>query len=391
VRSRADESLTLWRSRLNERGRPAAASYYFTAIECETLDAKPTIPATAASRRELAIACTQQWANGSNIRPPEDPSWATVRIAASVEQLRRSFGHAGQFEGSIEANLVPHLTSPNAFWSASRLESYLTCGFQFFGSYGLKLREVDEEMAEADAATRGTVVHEILQDALEPFIAAETPLTPDTVDEAIERLRANGPAIWTDAPQRHGFGHAGLWNLDQKTTFDQMEALLQREAEASATLGIQKVLGVETKLAESLPLDPPMQVIAYVDRLDQGDNLAVIVDYKSGRPIERRDLENGRRVQLQLYSYLASKQEGASRLVARYGWLRPPKKEWDLDSSNPDEAQLIEDVLDTADKVRKQVDSGNFQVAPRVSSCPPYCAMIHVCRVNEFTRWKQWT
>ncbi len=391
VRSRADESLTLWRSRLNERGRPAAPSYYFTAIECETLDIEPTIPATAASRRELAIASTQQWANGSKIRPLEDPSWATVRIAASVEQLRRSFGHAGQFEGSIEANLVPHLTSASASWSASRLESYLTCGFQFFGSYGLKLNDVDEEMAEADAATRGIVVHDILEDALKPFIAAKTPLTPDTVDKAIERLRANGPEIWTKAPQDRGFGHAGLWNLDQKPTFDQMEALLHREAEAGAALGIQKVFGVETNLAGSLPLDPPMHVSARVDRLDQGDNLAVIVDYKSGRPIQRRDLENGRLVQLQLYSYLASKQQGAQRLVARYGWLTPPKKEWDLDSSNPDDAQLIEDVLDTADKVRRQVDSGNFQVAPQVSSCPPYCAMIHVCRVNEFTRWKQWT
>jgi RecB family exonuclease len=174
-------------------------------------------------------------------------------------------------------------------------------------------------------------------------------------------------------------------------SFDQLEALLRREAEASDTLAITKVLGAETELKGSIALEPPMRVTGVVDRIDQGAGLAVVVDYKSGRPIERRELETGKRVQLQLYSYLASIRTGASRMVARYAWVRPPKKEWDLDSARPEDASLIQAVVGTAAAVRANVEHGNFRVAPSVQPCPSYCAMIRVCRVNEYTRWKSWS
>ena len=388
---RADGSLTLWRSRLNERGRPVTSSYYYTAIDAATLTIDVPTALTAASRRELAIACTQQWANGSTVRPPLPPSWNTVRTAVLVEQRRRSFGNAGAFEGAIDHGLVPQITSANAVWSASRLESYLTCGFQFFGGYGLKLHGIKQEMIDADAATRGIVIHEILQSALEPLIQAGDPLSSRTVEGAVAHLRASGPAIWQRAPQQYGFGHAGLWNLDMNVSFDQLEALLRREAEASDNLAITKVLGAETTFEGSIALEPPMRVMGIVDRIDQGESLTVVVDYKSGRPIERRELEAGKRIQLQLYSYLASMRTGASRMIARYAWVRPPKKEWDLDSAKPEDASLIQAVVGTAAAVRTNVERGNFQVAPSVQPCPSYCAMIHVCRVNEYTRWKSWS
>ena len=71
VRSRADTALTAWRPRLDERGRQVAASLYFdeAADGAATETAVPK-PAAAASRRELAIACTTGWSRGSRSRPP---------------------------------------------------------------------------------------------------------------------------------------------------------------------------------------------------------------------------------------------------------------------------------------------------------------------------------
>ena len=48
-----------------------------------------------------------------------------------------------------------------------------------------------------------------------------------------------------------------------------------------------------------------MRITATVDRLDEGNGLVVIVDYKSGRPIPKAQVKDGRRVQLQLYGHLA--------------------------------------------------------------------------------------
>ena len=391
VRTRADRGLGLWRTRLDERDRPAAASYYFDlSSPGKIVEDRSTPPESAASRRELAIACSRQWPVGGRLRPLETEAWPVVRSAVAVEQLRRSFGHAGKYEGLLAGGMVPRLTDGDAVWSASRIESYRTCAFQFFAHYALRLRELDEAMDGADAATRGSVIHEILQDALAPLAAQGLPLAPGTLEEAIANLGADGPDIWNRAPEKMGFGRAALWRLGWEETFQRLEMLLHREAETSARDGVSRIIGVEKPIEAALPLDPPLRVTAMVDRLDAAEDTVVIVDYKSGRSISKADIANGRRVQLQLYGYLAREETKAERVIARYAWTDPAISQWDLDSSDPEDAQVLEDVVAIAQEVRGSVESGDFRVNPQVTPCPTYCSFQHVCRVNELTRWKRW-
>jgi len=79
------------------------------------------------------------------------------------------------------------------------------------------------------------------------------------------------------------------------------------------------------------------------------------------------------------------------RLVARYACLRPPRREWWLDTDNPSDRQLLDDAALVATEVRDAVEAGEFAVAPQVSECPSYCPMIHVCRVNPYSRAKTWS
>ena len=395
VHTRSDRALALWRTRLDERDRPAAASYYFdsyleSASPGTLAERRSAPPEGAASRRELAIACAGLWTNGGRLRPMGAEPWPVVRAAVPVEQRRRSFSHAGVYEGVLPEDMATWLTDENAVWSASRLESYRTCAFQFFSQYALRLREMDEEAEEADAATRGTVIHDILQNALDPLAAQGLPLTPDTLDEAVANLRAHGPSIWNRAPSEKGFGRAALWRLDWAETFERLELLLQGEAEASALHGVTRIVGAEKQIVAALPLDPPMRVTATVDRLDAAEDTVVIVDYKSGSGISKAEVMDGRRVQLQLYGYLAREETKAERVIARYAWTNPNIRQWHLDSADPDDAAVIEDVAAVAKRVRGSVESGDFRVNPRVTPCPTYCSFKHVCRVNELTRWKRW-
>ncbi len=395
ARTRADRTLALWRTRLDERDRPAAASYYFdsyveSASPREIVETRSIPPERAASRRELAIACTTRWPDGSRLRPLEAPAWPVVRSAVPVEQLRRSFAHAGAYEGVLPGGMTTWLTDEDAVWSASRLESYRTCGFQFFSQYALRLRELDEETEGADAATRGTVIHDVLQDALAPLAERGLPLAPDTLDEAIANLRANGPAIWGRAPAERGFGRAAMWRLDWEETLLRLELLLEREAEYSVRDGVTRIVGAEKPITAALPLDPPLRVTATVDRLDEAEDTVVIVDYKSGSAIYETDVKAGRRVQLQLYGYLAREDARASRVIARYAWTNPNIRQWRLDSADPEAADVIEDVVGVAAHVRGAVESGDFRVNPQVAPCPSYCSFRHVCRVNALTRWKRW-
>ena len=389
--TRADSSLGVWKTRLDDRGRLAAPSYYFDSLPHDrTIGTTTTAAEETASRRELTIACSRLWQKEGRLRPRSSDVWPTVRQAVLVEQRRRSFGHGGVYEGRLEAGLIPRLTGEQALWSASRLESYRTCAFQFFSNYALRLSELEEEMDSADAAMRGTVIHEVLQDALEPLVKQGLPLTPDTVAEAVNRLRASGLDIWNRAPGERGFGRAALWRLEAEAVITQLEMLLHREAEASEDAGVTRIMGAERRIEASLPLSPPMRVTATVDRLDEGNGLVVIVDYKSGRPISKAQVKDGRRLQLQLYGHLAREDAAAERVVARYAWLNPSISTWDLDSSRPEDQEVLEDVVRVAGEVRSQVESGDFRVNPQVQPCPSYCSFRHICRVSEYSRWKRW-
>ena len=389
--TRADSALALWKTRLDDRGRPAAPSYYFDALpHDQAILTATTAPEHTASRRELAIACTRLWPAKGRMRPEGADAWPVVREAVRVEQRRRSFGNGGPYEGRLGPGLVPHVTGENAVWSASRLESYLTCAFQFFGKYALRLWELEEEMDSADAAMRGTIIHEVLQDTLQPLVAQGRPLTSETLAQAIDRLRDRGRDIWNRAPGEKGFGRAALWRLEANTVFEQLELLLEGEADASERVGVTRILGAEKKIEATLPLTPPMRVTATVDRLDEGHGLVVIVDYKSGREISKAQVADSRRVQLQLYGHLAREEANAQRVVARYAWLNPGIKKWDLDSSRPEDQDVLDDVAGIAQVVRSNVAGGDFRVNPQVQPCPTFCSFKHICRVNEYSRWKHW-
>ena len=210
VRTRADRALALWKTRLDDRDRPAAASYYFDlSSPGKIVEYRSTPPESAASRRELAIACSRQWPAGGRLRPLGAVQWPVVRSAVAVEQLRRSFSHAGVYEGVLPASMATWLTDEEAVWSASRLESYRTCAFQFFGHYALRLRELDEEAEGADAATRGTVIHDILPGRAGPAGRAGAPPDAGYADRIHRQSASQRPENLEPGSGRDGLRPGG--------------------------------------------------------------------------------------------------------------------------------------------------------------------------------------
>ena len=304
---------------------------------------------------------------------------------------RRSFEGAGRHEGALTGGAPERLVGPEVRWSATRVETYRTCAFQFFGRYGLGLYEVEDERPEADAAIRGTVIHDIMEAVLGPLVEDDRPLVPATEDEAVGRMRELGRELWLRAPDEHHFGRAALWRLGWEDTADDLERLIRREAKHNEAFGTTRVAGLERRIDIALPVvEPELRLQGNIDRVDVGPGFAQIVDYKSGRAISRRAVESGDRLQLQLYALAAREEFQAERLVARYAYLDPRAEEWALDSANPADAELIDDAARHAEVVRTSVDGGDFRVNPQVPTCPSYCDFRHVCRVNQFTRSK-WT
>ena len=392
VSSRADARTSLWRPRFDDSGRPLPASWYFEEQEADD-EPGSVEPRDAASQRELAVTLSSRWNNGERRRPAGLRAWPlVVRAAAPVEQLRRSFEGAGRHEGALRDGALERLVGPDVRWSATRVETYRVCAFQFFSRYGLRLYEVEDELSEADAAIRGTVIHEVMEEALGALAEAGQPLVPGTEDEAIRRMHERGRELWNSAPDRHHFGRAALWCLAWEDTAANLELLIRREAKHNQALGTTKIAGIEEPIGIALPgIEPELRLHGNIDRVDIGPSFAQIVDYKSGKAISRNAVERGERLQLQLYALAAREQLQAERLIARYAYLDPRATEWDLDSAEPTDEALIEDAAQQANAVRFLVATGDFRVNPRVPTCPKYCDFRHICRVNQFSRWKQWT
>ncbi|MEX2446238.1 MAG: PD-(D/E)XK nuclease family protein, partial [Dehalococcoidia bacterium] len=392
VTTRAGASTSLWRPRLDPAGRPTAPSYYFDAAGVAVTDVEAqTSPERAASPRELAIALAGGWP--AEVRRPAGlRAWErVVRVAAPVEQRRRSFTSAGAYEGAVAGVDVARFVDAEHRWSPTRLESYRLCGFQFFAGSVLRLAEVQEEQEQADAATRGIVMHEMLDAAVAPVAARGAALDRSTVEEVVAHLRGPGRALWDSAPERYAFGRAALWRYEAAAALDQLESLVRREAERNEALGITSTVGGEEAFVAALPgVEPPMLVHGSVDRIDRGPDLVQIVDYKTGAPISASDVRAGRRLQLQVYALASGERFQGSRLVARYAFLRPGP-DWSLDSAKDDDRRVLEDAAAVAAEVREHVFAGDFQVAPQVPKCPPYCDFIHACRVSPFSRSKTWS
>ena len=400
VTSRADGATALWRYRINEGGKPVPAAWAFDAADAEPETVSPDVsPDRAASGRELAIACAAGWLDGAARRPlssasGDGSSWDVVRIAAEIEQMRRSFRFAGEYEGQVADGLAPRLTGTGAEWSASRLDSYLTCSFQFFGRYVLGLRELDEETDEGDAATRGTVVHEILQDAFEQPSVKDAPLSEEALERVIAYIDTEGRKKWDDAPERYGFGRAALWRLEWARYRERIVAMLEiQNAWHEAEGDDFRVLGTELEFNEETPTNPPLRITGKIDRVDESARFGLFIyDYKTGRIPSQKDVREGKSAQLPLYAYaMRQHPRGAdAHIQVAYAKLPSPNdnKPWALNSFSEDDAQALDAIVGILQGKRDLVEQGDFRVNPQVATCPAYCAMKRVCRVNAFSRHK---
>lgn len=91
--------------------------------------------------------------------------WARIPLVAAVETQRQDPTSLTRYEGMLEVEGVGGRVTETVTsrpWSASRLDTYATCPMKFLFGNVLKLEGVEEVEDEMDAASLGSLVHEIL-------------------------------------------------------------------------------------------------------------------------------------------------------------------------------------------------------------------------------------
>jgi ATP-dependent helicase/nuclease subunit B len=288
----------------------------------------------------------------------------------------------GVYEGDTSADLVQALDlnerfGPEHGWSASRLESYGTCPFEFFVAYALELEPRIPPEEGFDVRMLGSMLHKILEDVYRAASDLETCLTllPEKARAEFER-----------APQEYGFRPTALWIVQQRELERRLrETILALDdvskgftpfrMEARFGMG-QPSLVLQTEVGE-------VRLHGYIDRLDVApDGSLRVIDYKSGgSTISARHLQEGRRLQLPIYALAAQEALGLGEVSSGFYWHIQSVKASSL------KLEKFEGGVDAAfttavahvGKHVNNIRAGRFEPKPPADGCPSYCPAVGFC------------
>ena len=283
--------------------------------------------------------------------PPAAPAAAALaRVAA------RSSPFFTPFEGKVGiGHPAPRLELRGRIVSASRLERFAGCAYRAFLERGLGLEalpESDDETPFAlDALSRGNALHAAVRDVTRGLIAAHRTFGSLSATEigaaaaeAARRAVADAAAASRNAPP------PVLAEVERKHLESLVAAILRHLASSPPDL---RPAGAEVRFGpsgadpadrqedprlstdaavrvEGLPFD--VRLAGQIDRLDREGGHALVVDYKTGRPLPYMEtnrkhhvVAGGERLQLPVYA-LAARLLGASRVASEYLFVREEKE-----------------------------------------------------------------
>lgn len=321
-------------------------------------------------------------------------------------------------------------------WSASHLEQYASCPYQFFLARVLRIEPLNELALETDFLSRGSLLHDAM-DQLHHVLNERhgrtvSPAELDqedvqqTWEEVLSRLesRSRGYDV-ASALRTIDLRQIRQWVRDyheQHAKYDKNWTALDqpvRPAHFEVSFG-QEVREGSDPLSTPEPLilrhgDQELRLSGRIDRIDVGQvgNQAVfsIIDYKSGTKPQRRDLPSegrlpdGTALQLELYALAAEEvlfRGQAAALDVGYWhcrdggffkWITANKvaEPGQSPRCEPHWATWRQQIVARVFELVEGIKAGQFPVYSLDDNCTGRCQFHTVCRVNQVRSLeKQW-
>lgn len=354
-----------------------------------------------------------------------------MRRAGAIERSRAGGTELPEYDGKILRHLGADARLQlsrfrERVYSVTQLESYGSCPFQFLAERVLRLNVTQEPEGKLSPLERGDLLHTILyefyirrRETNLPLLSACTSdefaqATRDLIELSRERI---------DKLQIHDL----FWDVEKEALYgsDHRKGVLREylEVERERELDVRPsyfelrfgpVLG---SLQHADPLfrdEAPVvagnvKLRGKVDRVDLGENLFTIVDYKSGKTIANRsEIELGISLQLPLYLYaveaiLANRGDHRRGVAGVYYTLRSPVKEQlgigsmehlnvafhaskqnrQLTTTDEELREYIRQGVTFINSYVDNIAMGNFPVEPKLpEKVCVYCDFKTVCRIR---------
>ncbi len=371
--TRARQRLLLTRPYLTDDGQSWEASAFWEEMRRLNGDKQPVRVRPEDKLDAAKAASPVEWIQSAR------PADIHVRRGTEVLLARSSRRASGPFDGNASqlADILAGRFDVDHGWSASRLESYGTCPFEFFVAYvlGLEPRTPPEE--GYDVRMLGSMLHKILEEVYR---------TANDLEECLALLPEKARTVFECAPEEYGFRPTPLWEMQQR----EMERRLRETiiALADASQGF-KPIRQEARFGMGEPSlvlrtdAGEVRLHGYIDRLDTApDGSLRVIDYKSGStPIREIHLKEGRRLQLPIYALAAKQALELGEVSSGFYWhiqsaeassLKLEKYEGGVEAAY---AVAIAHI----GKHVKGIRAGRFEPKPPAEGCPSYCQAVGFC------------
>lgn len=273
-------------------------------------------PMELASVRELRNAA---FLHEASLQKAFPEYCAEAALGASIEQLRQNDTPFGEYDGmlcdpAIVAQIAERFGMAHIF-SVNQLEAYLACPFRFFTERILRVGETDVPAAEFDPRRYGAILHRALETFHKRYAGKAIPeIDPEEALAAAHEAVAEAfqALAWAEitAPPGLVAAEAGRMKAQIKRylSIESKGADRWKPTYFEAAFGpLKGPSGDPPSTPEPFELDTPEGKIRFagrIDRIDLDQNMARIIDYKSGGAPPAAEIKQGLSLQLTLYSWV---------------------------------------------------------------------------------------
>lgn len=333
--------------------------------------------------------------------PAEHP--ITARIAGLGRGLAAEVARASErftsWDGRVDPAAVPAL-SVEVPLSPTSLEAYATCPQRYFLGHVLRLRDTDrpEEIETIDAASRGSLVHKVLERWTAE--ALDDPTRPRT----LERLRDLAEEVAAEFEERGLTGRSLRWRYARDQIMRELAHVFEREVAtgavplaAEAAFGQDEVPAVIVELRRS----GPAAFKGTIDRVDRmPDGTLMVTDYKTGsadryKKLADTTVDRGTKLQLPIYGLAARQRFGPDDVAvqARY-WFVSERARF-VEQGYELTAERLAVFDDAVDRIADGIHRGLFPARPGDQdwrtvygqNCS-ICSFSSVCSADRMRSWR---
>jgi len=392
--TRADQYLLLTRPYLAGDGERWEPSIFWSAVKTlfnesavKTIQPDhPQLLADAASTQELLFSAVQQKLLPGKYRFLSE-RWQNLQQTQEVLKARRSKGIQGPYEGYVPA-LMPSLSqrySTSTIWSASRLENYGSCPFQFFVRNALDLEPRELPKLGFDARQLGSMLHKILEETY------KNARNTNEESEVLKILEQETEKVFHNAPRDFGFRPSLLWEVEKAQLLEKLKQTVRELAKQSTTwapIAFEEEFGIHGKKPLIIDLgEEKIKIRGVIDRIDQNkEGQLRVLDYKSGGShLAKSDLEKGYRLQLPIYALAARDALNLGIPVEGKYWNILAAKAGslilsDLGNKDMDGVEASIDIVrEHLRRIIKGIHAAEFSPASPSGGCPSYCPAAAWC------------